>query len=103
MNPKAITCFSDISCLETIIGLSIEPAKETFLLSPYLHGPMFPEVSEAFVEARSMSKSLTYRLWTRKASSNFDLCVIWDNGISPAERRTRGCALFEVPLGTQPS
>ena len=43
MNPKAITCFSAISCLETIIGLSIEPAKETFLLSPCLYGPMFPE------------------------------------------------------------
>ena len=43
MNPKAITCFSAFSCLETIIGLSIEPAKETFLLSPCLYGPMFPE------------------------------------------------------------
>ena len=43
MNPKAITCFSAISCLETIVGLSIEPAKETFLLSPCLYGPMFPE------------------------------------------------------------
>ena len=43
MNPKAIACFSAISCLETIIGSSIEPAKETFLLSPCLYGPMFPE------------------------------------------------------------
>ena len=58
----------------------------TILLSPYLYGslaPMFPEVgssckSEVHVKEFDVPQRLSCpaRLWTRKGSSNFDLCGI---------------------------
>ena len=55
----------------------------TFLLSPYLYGPMFPEVgsscgSDVHVKEFDVPLRLSCpaRLWTRKGSSNFDLCGI---------------------------
>ena len=40
---------------------------------------------------KAVSKSLTYPLWTRKGSSNYDLWGILEACC---------CALFRVPLGT---
>ena len=61
----------------------------TILLSPYLCGslaPMFPEVgssckSEVHVKEFDVLLRLSClaRLWTRKGSSNFDLCGILGN------------------------
>ena len=73
MNPKAITCFSAISCLETIIGLSIEPAKETFLLSPCLYGPMFPEGVGRSCGSEVHVKEFDVPLVAAEGSSNIDL------------------------------
>ena len=68
----------------------------TILLSPYLYGslaPMFPEVgssckSEVHVKEFDVPLRLSCpaRLWTRKGSSNFDLCGI-----------------FGIPVSLQPS